>query len=717
MTSPEKNTDYIGDGFYQRISNQFYHQQFDWVIRPNVFNHTTVSFDRWFVIEYSLSNGAGWNQMLGIQGIPYNAGGPPAVNFSGVTPYSHLGIGYQSGTQTANRWQFLDDLTWVTGKHTVKAGFEYRHHQFPFTGIGINRMGSYSFNQLETGGYDALGNTLSATGDPFASMMLGQVDSANFQIPADVTWYEGYISPWINDEIKVTPRLTLTFGLRFDYQSARTEAHDRYSSFDPTVPNPGAGGLPGAMVFAGTGPGRTGKRTFEDPKKDAWGPRFGFAYRLGDKSVIRGGYGIYYGGVNYSQFAADADIGYSTNPTAVNLTNGLHPAYFWDNPFPQNLITYPPTIDPTIANGTSPVAVAKDDLTLPRYQNWSLTYERQLTANVALDISYLGNHATRLPAGAQQSLGLLDNMNDPKILALGPAVLQADIYSPLARAAGIKVPYSGFTGDVAQALRLFPQYQLIDYRSVPVAVSNYNALQATLEKRFSNGLQARMGYTWSKLINTGAEFALSHTGQIDQNPVDYQKGERGLSTDDVPNILFLAYTYELPFGPGKKFANVSGALGKVIGGWGISGLQRYQSGRPLNVSMNNNLSGFLFNTQKRPNKVGLGVIADRSGFDPNKEVYLVKSGWADPGALNFGNAGRTDPDVRWFPEYNEDFNIYKDTKISERVNLRYQALFGNIFNRHFYCSPDTNWSDPSFGQVSAQCNVPRRIQFSLDLRF
>ena len=242
-------------------------------------------------------------------------------------------------------------------------------------------------------------------------------------------------------------------------------------------------------------------------------------------------------------------------------------------------------------------------------------------------------------------------------------------------------------------------------------------MQAKLDKRFSNGLQVRVAYTWSKLINDGAESGLTESGEIDQNPVDYQKGERGLSSDDVPHTFVLAYTYELPFGPGKKFANVSGPWSKVIGGWGVSAIQRYQSGRPMNIFMDNNLNGFLFNNQKRPNKAGPGVIADRSGFDPNKDGYLLKSGWADPGLLNFGNASRTDPSVRWFPEYSEDFNLYKDTKIIENVNLRFMTLFGNAFNRHFYCPADTNWSAGSFGHVSGQCNVPRRIQFALDLKF
>ena len=717
ISSPQSNNDYIGDGFIQKISNQFYHQQVEWVIRPNIFNHTTIAFDRWVLSGWSLSDGVGWNSLLGIKGIPDDTGGPPAVNFAGVSPYSHLGIAWQRGMQTANRWQFLDDVTWIAGRHSIKGGIEFRHHQLNYAGYGAGTMGSYDFNSLETGGITAQGNILSATGDPFASMILGQVHDANFAIPTNVTFYENYISPWVGDEIKVTPKLTLTLGLRFDYQTPRTEGHDRYSSFDPTVPNPGAGGILGAMVFAGTGAGRTGARTFEDSKKDAWGPRFGFAYRLSDKDVLRGGYGIYYSGVAFDQFASLPTIGFATNPAVPNLTNGLSPAYYWDNTFPQSAIQHPPFIDPTVANGTQPVAIAKDGLTLPRYQNWSLTYQRQLTANTALDISYVGNHGTRLPADARRGLGLLANLGDPNILALGTNVLQADINSPIAQAAGIKLPYPGFTGNVAQALRPFPQYQRIEYRTVPIGYSIYHALQAKVDRRFSNGLQVRVAYTWSKLINDGAESGLTESGAINQNPVDYQKGERGLSSDDVPQTLVLAYTYELPFGPGKKFFNTSGPWSKVIGGWGVSAIQRYQSGRPMNIFMDNNLNGFLFNNQKRPNKVGPGVIADTSGFDPNQDTYLLKSGWADPGLLNFGNASRTDPSVRWFPEYSEDFNLYKDTKIVENVNLRFMTLFGNAFNRHFYCPADANWSAESFGKVSGQCNVPRRIQFAVDLKF
>ena len=471
-TESEKNDDYVGEGFYQRIATRHAHQQFDWIIRNNLLNHTTVAFDRWLMQGNPLAAGVGWPQKLGITGLRDNTAGLSNMNFAGNSPYSTLGGSWQRfGSESTNRWQFSDDLTWIKGRHTIKTGFEYRNHQINQTGWGDGTGGTFNFNRLGTSGYDAQGNSLAATGDPFASFILGQVHDANFLIPTESTFGESYISPWVNDEIKVTDRLTVNLGVRFEYQPARTERFDRYSTFDPTVPNPGAGGLPGALIFAGTGQGLTGSRTLENPPRDGWGPRFGFAYRFGDKTVIRGGYGIYYSGVPFSQFMARPTIGYQSNPTAPNLTNGLQPAFYWDNGFPQSAVTVPPFIDPTLSNGTGPVAVdRKGSLTLPRVQNWSLTLERQVSANLLFDVSYIGNKGTRLVHNPQ-SLGTAANMNDPRVLALGASVLQADIDSPVAVAAGITPPYAGFVGSVAQALRPFPQYQFINYRNVPTGTA------------------------------------------------------------------------------------------------------------------------------------------------------------------------------------------------------------------------------------------------------
>src|SRR6266446_6417439 len=463
---------YFGEGFYQDITTRTVHQQFNWIIRPNLFNHTTLSFDRWVLPANPVSAGQHWVSRLGLIGPLVDTGGAPRVyfsNFDGGTgnspniPYSHYG---ESDTVAegciANRWQFLDDITWVKGKHTLKAGFEYRHHQFPTLGNG-NTSGRYNFSYSETAGWDSKGNQLTSTGDPVASFLLGQVDNANFNVNFRHLENEQYISPWFNDEFKATKNLTLTIGLRFDYQGCLSEAHGNQSTFDPTTPNPGAGGHLGAVIFAGKGTGRTGKTCFEEPKKDAWGPRVGFAYRINNGTSIRGGYGIYYGGIPANQFSGSAELGFSTNPTVPNFTNGFAPAFYWDSGFPQSSIKLPPSIDPTIGNGQGPTWITKDSKDLPRYQNYSLSVEHEFGSTVLLSASYIGNHGTRLPSNAA-TLGLLDNMNNPSVLALGAALLGADINSPAAVAGGILPPYAGFQGDVAQALRPWPQFTRLNVR-------------------------------------------------------------------------------------------------------------------------------------------------------------------------------------------------------------------------------------------------------------
>ncbi len=712
--SPEKNDTYIGNGFYQRIATQHATQQFDTIIRNNLLHHATISWDRWFMGGTPISAGVNWADKLwgtDKSGLLDKTAGPPNMTFSGNIPYTQIGmqwIGF--GFEAINRWQFANDLTWIKGKHSIKVGYEFRFHQFNFHGWAASTGGSFNFSRLGTGGYDASGNSLSSTGDPFASFLLGQVQTANFTIPAFTTWNGKFMAVYVNDEYKVNSKLNLTLGMRFDYQGAWTERYDRFSTFDPSVPNPGAGGIPGALVFAGSGQGRTGSRTFDKIPIDAFGPRFGFAYKATDKMVFRGGYGIYYAGVTYGQGSTPI-IGFQGNPTAANLTNGLYPAFNLDSGFPRDLIKLPPFIDPTFSNGTSPVAYPADGLKQPRYQNWSFTFQHQIGQSMMIDASYIGNKGTRLPHHPQ-FLGPGYNMNDPKVLALTTKVLQANINSPEAKAAGINPPYPGFTGIVAQAIRPFPQYQSIEYRDVPIGKSRYDSLQMMFEKRFSSGLQFRTFYTYAQLYNNGAESG-QRGGTGVQNPIDTQRAEWALSGDDVPHSFVFSGTYQLPFGKSS-----SGFLKKVLEGWTLNGLLRYDSGRPLNITMNNDLAGLLFNGQKRPNRSeGTDPIASYDKFDPNANSYFNKAAWTDPGALQFGNALRRDGSVRGFRNYVEDVSIFKVTQITERVRFRLEAQGGNITNRVVFCDPNTNWSAASFGTSSTQCNQPRSIQLGLKLEY
>jgi len=700
--------DYFGQGFYQDITTRTVHQQFNWIIKPNLFNHTTISYDRWVLPAIPVSAGQHWVSRLGLVGPVADTGGAPYVYLNSPNiPYTQYGeADTNSEGCIANRWQFLDDVTWVKGRHTLKAGFEYRHHQFPITG-NPNNTGSYSFSNAETATWNSAGLQLTATGDPVASFILGQVDNGNFNITTKIMENEQYIAPWVNDEFKVTRDLTLTLGLRFDYQGCLSEARGQQSSFDPNTPNPKAGGHLGAVIFAGSGPGRTGAKCFEKPPKDAWGPRFGFAYRINDKTSFRGGYGIYYGGLSANQFAGSASLGFSTNPTVPNFTNGYSPAFYWDTGFPSSVIQLPPNINPSIANGEGPTWVTANRNNLPRYQNYSASLERQVGSNMMLRAIYTGNHGTRLPDNAP-SLGLQDNMNNPSVLALGAAALGAP-------ATGSQLPYPGFVGDLAQALRPWPQYTNLNVLSVPYGYSHYNSFTAQVDKNFSGGLLARVAYVNSKLINSGAENALAGSDPGIQNPLRGALDDRALSVDDIPQTLILAWSYELPFGKGKKY-NFAGPVDKIVGGWMVSAAQRYEEGRPASITMACDFCGYIFSNLKRPNRVP-GARAYGSFSTSNLNNYLLKSAWSDPGALQFGDEPQNDPQVRLPHNFNEDFSISKLTKITERVDFKFVTNVGNIFNRHLWCAPDMNWSDPTFGKVSSQCNTPRSIQFGGRLEF
>ena len=464
----------------------------------------------------SLSAGVGWPQLLwgaNQGGLVDNNAGPPMMNFAGNTPYTNIGQQWQQVRLREERpLAVLERPDVGEGTAHGEGWVRVPPSHVPVPRVGDRHRRRVQLRSPRHGGLRRRGNNLSQTGDPFASFLLGQVQQASQTIPVYPTFNEAYTAAWINDEFKVSNNLTVTLGLRFDYQFARTERDDQYSTFDPNTPNPGAGNIPGALIFAGTGPGRTGTAEVRGRPTRTPGARGRvLPTELGEKNVIRGGYGVYYAGVAFGQGGLPT-VGFQANLLAPNLSNGVSPAFYLDNGFPQDRVTFPPFINPAFANGTAPLAVTPNGLTLPRFQNWSVTYQRQLTDNMMLGISYIGNRGSRLSHNAS-TLGVDANMNDPE--RAGARCQPCCSRTSTRRRP--RLPESGPHIPVSQGMW---RRRCENIRSTRTSIgaacrlgeSQYHAVETVLERRFSRGLQARVAYTFSKLHNNSAENAQGSDG-------------------------------------------------------------------------------------------------------------------------------------------------------------------------------------------------------------
>jgi hypothetical protein len=728
-TDPEANDTYLGQGFYQLITNHFAHLQISTVIKPNLFNHVTLAYDRWVMDGHQISSGVGWNQKLGL-GLPnepeFNKAGFPSLNFiGGPVGYTSYGTPwYADGGDINNRYQLYDDLTWIVGKHTLKFGGQLEYHTYPQTGWAVNTGGQFNFASGLVSGYNNAGTNLSnLTGDAFAAMLLGQVDYASFTVPTFYMPKFWYASPWVNDSYKVTPHLTLELGLRLDWNSGLSEQHGRFSTFSPTATQTiGGATVPGAMVFGSqaNGNGSTGLA-----------PRFGFAYALGQNSVIRGGFAEYYGATISGSWAGNPYPvqGFSTSPTLFNTNGDEYPTFQFANGFPNSAISYPPNTSPALENGASPVGVLSDSYEMPRYLNYTISYQHQWHGNMDLTVAYVGNHATRLPIN-NLDLGVEANENPGSVLNYGSLLTNGSFASGVPNAAlvtaGITTPpYPGFTGDLAQALRPWPQYQNIAWREGHTGASHYNAMQVQLNKHWRNNL-VTASYTLSRLMNNAAESGEAQQGYGSGNDAPPQNPSNlhdmwGPSVDDVPNTVAISEVFTLPYGHGQRWgASSSAVANKLLGNWNISGILTYESGRPQTMLTNNIFGSLLFNGGTQfPNIVsGPSPVTSGSFTNPFSQVYYNSAAFSDPGTYSFGDNPRTTTGIRGFHYYQEDVSLYKDTYFGENRYVRVQAAAGNIFNRVDFCAPNSNIDAVgSFGKTFTQCNVPRRIQLSLEIFF
>jgi hypothetical protein len=693
---------YVGtpllNGLAQTLITHEVRFSYDYVINPAVFNHFQFGLDRFIDPVRSYSYGGDWPNKLGISGV----GGDGTMPVFGFTSDSYPTAGSPRWDNNAEENIMLRNTTSILhGIHSIKFGFESRRQRV-ITRNERNQAGTFNFNFKETGL-----NASSSTGNSFASFLLGYADSANISTPLNVSSYRPYYAMFVQDDLKLSPRLTLNLGLRWDLELPPFEQYDRASLFDLNTPNPGAGNLPGALIFAGKGPGRIGSSTFDDTYYRSFGPRAGIAYQLGRNTVVRTGYAILYS----SNQLVNVFDGYSTTANFVSPDNGNTPAVLLANGMPTNF-PKPPIIDPTFDNRNNVTTDMRKEVNRePMTQNFRFDVQRQLPGGYLLDTAYVWTHGTHLNAAGLRTL----NQVPSSYLSLG-SLLTANITSPAAAAAGIFAPYPGFTGTVAQALRPYPQVLNITSLEDKLGSSVYNAFEVKLQKRFSSGFQYLVAYTNSKLLTSVQDAPGSITSSAIQDAAN-RRAERALSTFDTPQNFWVSLIYELPVGPGKAHWNRSELAAKFIGGWSISTVLNYESGVPAAITDSNSLP--IFNAGLRPNRV-LGTAGRNdigySSFDPSTNRLFNPGAFQVPAPFTFGNAAPRLSDVRAYGIRKEDLSLRKNTRITERVRVEFNAQAFNIFNRPNWGRPIEDQTSSDFGKITT-AGPGRFLQLGAKLHF
>jgi hypothetical protein len=631
----------------------------------------------------------------------------PSITMNG---YSNVGHGGRSITeyvgQTANA-----TVSKFMGSHSVKVGVDYR--RVAAATIPPNNA-NFAFSQGFTQGPNP--NTASSTaGDSFASFLLGFPASGSTNVTAPGTYYTDYYSAFIQDDWRVTSSLTVNAGVRYEYEpgiaaegNQFTVGFDRDALFPVQVPGME---LRGGLMYAGV----DGYPTRQGQPLNDFAPRAGFAWSLTEKTVIRGGYGLYWvPPISDTGESAIGARGYSASTTFLSSTDGgLTPVGTISNPYPGG-IELPQGNSLGLATGGGSVIDFVDQDSKPGYlHQYSLDWQRELPGEMAIALGYMGSRSERLSVGGTSDSTININQLDPQYQALGTA-LQQTVSNPFFGNPAFGNLSRSATISRGQLLRPYPQFDNVLMHRVNQASARYNALVARWTKRMSSSYSLDVNYTFSRLEDN--QFGESNTFSSRQgnalNNYDLD-AEYGVSLLDVAHRLNVNATFQLPFGEGRKWLS-SGMGNAIAGGWAVTLAGRYQTGFPLNISQSSNNSNLLGSNQ-RPNVVP-GVDPMTTGSQEERAV----SGWIDPAAFTaapaftFGNAPRTNPDWRGPGQRTTDLAISKTQRLGGKsLSLRVDVL--NLFDDPLFIGPVSTFGTSTFGQITQVGGFARSFQFQVRL--
>jgi len=677
---------------------------FTGTLRPNLlFN---LNFSASYVGSRLATTGPSANagQAAGLSGV-YTPN-LPMVSITNTTGFGLKYLGYSNPQYVLPAIGGF--LAWVKGSHSFKFGTDYIRSSIADYYLTGFTAGAYNFSNLSTSlpGF-------SQTGWGFASFLTGNVASATLNTPENLHHVgEGY-SLYAQDQWRATPKLTINYGIRWSAAIGPYEDHNSYGSFDPTIPNPGAGNILGALTFWGSGSGHNGHKDLIAPNYNLWEPRLGIAYAITPTFVVR----AYYGIINTPTFSSfnqgtNAQFyGQFVQSTVASTDGGVTPYFNWQTTgYPSQFKPVTPDFDPALLNGSAVEEIDYNHNQAGRTQSFGLSVERALPWGLSAKAEYIGKLTHGLPLQnsffyAPYNLGgFPGNQLDPKYLSLGNLLL-ANINSPAAQAAGIAVPYPGFNGTVAQALLPYPQYTYIGQGTNTGGFSEYNGGHFSIQKRFGGGLSFLLDSTLSKQL-------ASNYFQANQ-----YNTRKALSPIDIPWVVTASYAYDLPFGRGKRFLNDTGALDRLVGGWNLAGIHSYQAGTVISVTTEASLPGITYLEPLRVAGQAFGNGVSCSNYVPGQSApYLNINAFATPAPYTLGNIAVI-PSFRGCGYSTENISINKVIGLTEGTRLKFAANFFNAFNRHAWTGLGTDINNSSaFGKFTG-VTAPRTIQISAKFEF
>lgn len=629
----------------------------------------------------------------------------PRVTITGYQafPTSFLGTIGNIGLQT---YQITDGITWNRGAHSIKFGGDVRRY---LTNLNLCQQCNGTFNF--TNRLTANPQQLAGTGSALASYMLGQVASSTIDVNAGASYLNHSYALYIQDDWKITPRLTLNFGLRYDYQQNPIERHDGLSNFNPHAVDPNTS-LMGRLEFAN----REFSRTLRDPDRNDFGPRFGFAWDvLGKgKTVVRGGYGVYY--PLTAVFANDySNAGYRPNVSTYNPPGGNADlaAFIFSQGYPTAPVQplgY--RIGPSAFLSQSVATVERTGRN-PYSQQFTFTVQQEIQGFL-LEAGYSGNKGTHLRA-----TGYDYNQMDPQFLTLGNSLLDQVTNPYFGIVTGA---FGGRTIARSQALRPYPYYGSISLNQPLYGSSIYHSYMLNAERRFRGGLNFLASFTFGKLISDailGANFGSGLEGVSvggNQDGKFNRRLDRSIDGTDSAKRFVLNGVYELPFGPGKRLRTGNAFTNGLIGGWQLNAIMVLQDGLPLVIRGANN------NAANRPNSTG--VSAELPSGERSRLRWFDTAQFVNPPTWTFGNVGRTIPDVRGPGIVSVDLSVIKNTRIKEKANLQFRAEAFNALNKTNFLNPGVGFAagpnglnnSATFGVISG-AREARNVQLALKLIF